>query len=398
MKVIIVAPYFHPHVGGVEAYTLNIARQLRELRWQVVVVTTAAKDAQPSTNLDDLPVYYLTPALSISNTPVGVGWRRELGRIFRTEQPDIVNAHMPVPYLADVAQRASKSIPFALTYHNDVAKSFLPYDIAARILHGTVIDKTLRRSTRIIATSDYYAKESSYLRPYLPKVSIVPPGVDLSRFHPEVTVDSDLVARYRGRRVLLFVGSMDRTHAHKGLDILIDAFSLIRNDCPDVCLVVVGQGDALDRFKSMAAKSGAGRDIDFVGYVGDDRIAQYYKLAKILVVPSTNRSEGFGMVSIEANAVGTPVIGSRVGGVPYAVQDNETGLLVEPNSAAAIYRAARTLLTNDALSLRLGMAGAARAQREFDWTELGKRTSEIFMGLRRPFASATRARSSAQDL
>lgn len=381
MKVIIVAPYFYPRVGGAEVYTLNIARQLRALGWQVVIVTTATRDERRLENLDEMPVYYLKPAFRVSNTPVGLGWRRELMRIYRAEQPDLINAHTPVPYLADVAQRASGSIPFALTYHNDLDKSFLPYKILVKILHRTLIDKTLRQSTHIIATSDYYAKKSIYLSSYMPKISVVPPGVDLSIFNPEVKIDEDLAKRYQGRRVLLFVGSLNRSHQHKGLDVLMNAFSAIHNDWPDVSLVVVGVGDAIDHYRAMAARTGFENDIQFTGYVDDRRLAQYYKLARIFIMPSTNRSEGFGMAYIEANAVGTPVIGSKVGGVPYAVRDNETGLLVEPKSVVKIYEAVRILLTNDTLSERLAASGATRVQAEFDWVKLGKRTSNIFTEL-----------------
>jgi glycosyltransferase involved in cell wall biosynthesis len=383
MKVIIVAPYFYPRVGGAEVYTLNIARQLKALGWQVVIVTTAAaaKDELALRGLVEMPVYYLNQALRVSNTPVGLSWRRELRRIYRAERPDLINAHTPVPYLADVAQRASESIPFALTYHNDLEKSSLPYKVVVKILHRTLIDKTLRQSTHIITTSDYYARNSIYLRPYMPKISVVPPGVDVSRFNPGVKIDHDLAQRYEGKHVLLFVGSLNRSHQHKGLDVLMESFSLIHRDWPDVSLVVVGGGDAIGDYRSIAARNGFENHIEFTGYVDDERLAQYYKLARIFIMPSTNRSEGFGMAYIEANAVGTPVIGSRVGGVPYAVLDNETGLLVEPKSVDEIYEAVRTLLTDDDLSERLGASGAMRVRAEFDWVNLGKQTSDIFMKL-----------------
>ena len=378
MKAVIVTPHFHPKVGGVEVYTLNVARQLKALGWKVVIVTTAKPHSGQVEMFEDMKLYHLVPSATLSNTPFGLQWRRELRRIFAIEQPDIINAHTPVPYLADIAQRASGSVPFVLTYHNDLDKDFLPYRLIVKLLHFTVIARTLRRSTGIIATSGYYVNSSPYLSKHRSKIYIVPPGVDRLVFNPNVVVDDVLASRYRGKRVILFVGSLKKSHQHKGLRILISAFALIHKEFPDTKLVVVGQGDWSDTYKSLASSAAVGEHIEFTGYVNDRDLAQYYKLATVFAMPSTLRSEGFGMVYLEANAVGLPVVGSRIGGVPYAVKENETGLLVEPKSIGSLQTALRSLLRDSDLAERLGQAGSARAEAEFDWRLLSERTSEIF--------------------
>ncbi|MGO9560549.1 MAG: glycosyltransferase family 4 protein [Acidimicrobiales bacterium] len=381
MKVVMVAPHFHPRTGGVENYTLNIAAQLVTLSWQVVVVTTGSRGAEEHTTVAGMKVYRLPAALTVSNTPVGIHWRRRLRQIFRSERPDVINAHTPVPYLADVAQRASDSIPFVLTYHNDLHKDALVEKALLRVLHQTMLDHTLRRSTTIIATSDVYVRGSRYLRKYQSKIEIVPPGVDLTRFNPDVIVGDRLAAAYGGGRVVLFVGSLNRSQRHKGLDLLISAFARIHADSPDVSLVVVGHGDGMDIYKAMASAAGVATDVHFAGHVADDELPQYYKLATVFAMPSTDRSEGFGMVYAEAGAVGTPVVGARVGGVPSSVRHGETGLLVTPKSVDELYEALRNLLDDEGLARRLGAAGAARAKAELDWRPLGERTSKIFKDL-----------------
>jgi len=84
------------------------------------------------------------------------------------------------------------------------------------------------------------------------------------------------------------------------------------------------------------------------------------------------------MAYIEAGAVGTPVVGCNVGGVPYAVRHNETGLLAEPNSVDSVCSALRRILDDDELARRLGEAGSERAAREFAWPLVGESTSKIF--------------------
>lgn len=378
MKVAIVAPYFYPQVGGAEVYTINIARRLKAMGWDVVIVTTGRSTSNTPESLEGMRVYRLKTLMKLSNTPVGIGWRRELKRIFRAEQPDVINSHTPVPYIADMAQRVSAETPFLLTYHNDLAKDFLPAKILAWIANQLLIGPTLRGSKCIIATSEYYARESSCLKRHKGSIRIVPPGVDISRFHPDVAVDPELSARYLGQRVVLFVGSLNKSHQHKGLNVLIHAFQRISRESPDTRLVVVGKGSGMDMYRSMADAAGIEEKIDFVGYVEDSQLPQYYRLATVFAMPSTNRSEGFGIAYIEANAVGTPVVGSKTGGIPYAVRHNETGILVEPNNADSLYQALRLLLDNPDLRKRLGEAGSKRVLDELSWNLSAERTSDIF--------------------
>lgn len=377
MKVIIVAPYFFPHVGGVEIYTLNIARRLKALGWAVVIVTSRASDGKEAEDVEGMRTYRLSTSFKASNTPIGFGWRREMKRIFKAEHPHVINAHTPVPYMADMAQRASGSIPFILTYHNDLEKDFWPVQIGVKLLHFTLMRATLRRSTGIIATSEYYIHESRYLQEYAPKIDIVPPGVDTSRFNPDVQVCSQLRNRYGGQRIILFVGSLNKNQKYKGLDILIRAFALTHVAFPETKLVVVGSGDGIDEYISLAGDVGIAKAVEFAGHVNHDSLAQYYKLATVFVMPSTSRTEGFGMVYMEASAVGVPVVGSRVGGVPYAIKNNETGLLVEPKDLDSLHKALRAILSNNSLANRLGKAGAVRAKTDFDWALLAGRTSEV---------------------
>ena len=217
------------------------------------------------------------------------------------------------PISADIAQRESGPIPFVLTYHNDLAKNFLLAKIIVRLAHLTLIRRTLNRCTLIIATSAYYVRESPYLTHHKAKIRLVPPGVDVSRFNPRVEIDAKLLDRFAGRRVILFVGSINRSHQHKGLNILIEAFSKVNAELPDTRLVVIGTGNALPMYKSLATAAGVVNKVEFTGYVDDDELAQYYRLATVFAMPSTNRSEGFGMTYIEASAAGTPVVGCSVG-------------------------------------------------------------------------------------
>src|SRR5215213_2651922 len=123
MKVVIVAPYYPPHTGGVEVYAANMAKRLQMLGWEVVVITTSRRRGKPSSRMQDgVRVHRLGYRFKFANTPFSFSWRRDIERILAKEKPDVINAHTPVPYFADLTERLRGDIPFVLTYHNDLVK------------------------------------------------------------------------------------------------------------------------------------------------------------------------------------------------------------------------------------------------------------------------------------
>ncbi|HSE61328.1 MAG TPA: glycosyltransferase [Candidatus Saccharimonadales bacterium] len=375
MKVVIATPYYHPHVGGVEVYVRNIATRLKEMGWEVCLVTTGDRSAKTTvTQQDGMRVYRLGYQFKLSNTPVSFTWRRDIERIITSEKPDVINGHAPVPYFADMVERLRGRIPFVLTYHNDVVKERWPFTMLAKLAHLFLIAGTLRRANRIIATSDYYASRSRHLAPHTHKLSVVPPGIDAAIF----TTDADgatVRKAHDGKRIILFVGSLSRAQAHKGLDTLIASMAIVKQRIPNAQLVVVGEGDNLAHYQQTVYSAGLQDDVAFVGCKTHAELAGYYAASDVVVLPSTNNTEGFGMVLIEASACGVPVVGTEVGGIPFAIQDGKTGLLVPPRNPEALAASIGTILEDASLAARLGRAGAARAKTQFDWDMLTASTS-----------------------
>jgi glycosyltransferase involved in cell wall biosynthesis len=320
--------------------------------------------------------YTLPAGMKLSNTPVGLSWRRKLRKIFAIEQPDVINAHMPVPFLADIAERARGNIPFVLTVHNDIEKSTFLGKLMSVGYYRALGDKTLEQSDGVVATSDYYVNASRRLSAQRSKLTIATCGVDTDLFHPQ---SSDrLVAREgrEGRRIVLFVGTMDATHAHKGLDILIGSIVQLRDRYEDILLLAVGKGDAIPRYQKLANKLGLDDHILFPGPVEDFELVDFYRSADVCVLPSTNRSEGLGLVLIEASACQTPIIGTRVGGIPFAVLDNTTGLLVEPGDVNALAGAIDRILSDSYLATSLGTNGCRHVNEHFTWNVSAEATND----------------------
>ncbi len=378
MKILFIVPYFYPKPGGQTNYAYQIALGLKRLGHDIVVITLNHERVSHAIleDVNGLKTYRLPMTARLSNTPVSISWRKEFKKILRAEKPDVINAHLPWPFMGDFAERVRGSIPFIVTYHNDLVKDTFIAGTLAKMTYMFGANKTLRKADAVIATSAYYAAVSPYLKNLPKPIDIVPPGVDLHLFNREADA-SWLKNNYRNCYTILFVSQMDKTHAHKGLDILISTASLLKKKGYDLQLIAVGRGDAIEYYKEYAKKEGFA-DIVLPGYVSDDDLPKYYAGADVLILPTTTSAEGFGMVLIEANACGTPVIGTHAGGIPQAIQDGITGLLVEPKNIPALAEAIEKLHNDRQLAEAMGKAGAIRAEKEFGWDGLVAKTESIF--------------------
>src|SRR5690606_9967178 len=215
------------------------------------------------------------------------------------------------------------------------------------------------------------------------KVAVVHPGVNLARFRP---ADGRAAARARlglpqDALIPLFAG---RIQPLKAPDILLRAVAVLLDERPElrerITVPVVGgpSGSGLAKpegLQKLAARLGITDVVRFHPPVAQDRLADWFRAASVLVVPSY--SESFGLVAIEAQATGTPVLAAAVGGLPVAVRDGETGFLVQGHDPAAYARVLRTFADEPHLVERMG-AAAARHARSFGWDTAAAATADVY--------------------
>ena len=197
------------------------------------------------------------------------------------------------------------------------------------------------------------------------KVTLVPNGVNLERFQVR-TAPQGLAARYgvEGKRILLSVG---RLVARKGADRLIEAMPQIVRRCPDVHLLIAGDGPMRAKLEGSIQALGLQKNVNFLGAVSDRELDDLYAFSDAFALPNREMpdgdTEGFGLVFLEANACGKPVVAGRAGGAPDAVTDQVNGLTVDGNSADAIADAVSSLFTDKGLYERLSQGALAVARR-----------------------------------
>lgn len=367
MKILVAAPYFWPRQGGMENYATALAAALASRGHEVRAISSAwERLGQPETLQGPVPVTRLPWRFKVGSTPVG-RFGPPLRRCIAEWQPDVVWAHTPVPYMADLAIRAARQsrTPSLLTYQNDLdATGWLrPVQSAYHVLMGR---RTIAAADRILVTSNEYAASSPILRPHLSKVVVIPPGVDRTRFFPEARPSYRAELGLGTAPVALFVGQMEAQTRHKGTTTLLEAFARVQTQRP-AHLLLAGRGEGVATVLQLARRLGVADRVHALGFVPDHRLPGLFAEADVVTLPSVGRAEGFGMVLLEAQASGTPVIACRTGGMPAALADGITGLLVEPADVDDLAAALQSVLGNPAERDRLSQATVAWVANRFDW-------------------------------
>jgi phosphatidylinositol alpha-1,6-mannosyltransferase len=170
--------------------------------------------------------------------------------------------------------------------------------------------------------------------------------------------------------------------ARKGHDMVLRALARLDTEIANVTYLVVGDGPARSDLESLATALGVRDRVVFAGRALDADLPALYALADVFVMASRERRdendvEGFGIVYLEAAACGKPVIGGRSGGIPEAVVDGVTGLLVDPSDPDDIAKTLASVLADSELAARLGLQGHARVVRDFTWARAADRMHDV---------------------
>jgi D-inositol-3-phosphate glycosyltransferase len=231
-------------------------------------------------------------------------------------------------------------------------------------------ERVIRHADRILSATPAEAAHLVGLYGADPdRIRVVPPGVDHSVFFPRSAADAKARLHLSGARLVLFVG---RLQPHKGPDVAITtmAEAVARDPVAtrDVVLAVVGgrsgASNEISRLMDLASASGVGDRVMFFPPQPQSRLADFYSAADAVLVPS--RSESFGLVALEAQACGAPVIAASTGGLRYVVRDGVSGFLVGGWDPADYADRLLRVLSDRASARRMGEAGVGHAL-SFSW-------------------------------
>jgi D-inositol-3-phosphate glycosyltransferase len=389
--------------GGLNVYVLELAKQLAGRGCTIDIFSRATRRGTPE-------VTEIAPGLRAIHLPAGPLRHLRPESIFKhldrfeseilafverdaasdeaagfiprapstTDAPyDIIHSHYWLSGLVGERLKARWGVPHVTMFHTlgeiKNRASIAEHETELRIETEAGI---IAGADRVICATD---QERTLLRQLYAadpaKVTVIPLGVDLSRFRPEDKETARATLGLEDERIILFVGRLEPL---KGVDILIHAAAILESDVDCSVLIVGGDESShaqVTRLRNLARHHGIEDRVAFVGAVDHERLPLYYNAADVCVVPS--HYESFGLVAIEAMASGVPVVASRVGGLMGTVKDGETGYLVPWLCPEPFAERIELLLDNEPLRRSLGEAARETVGR-YRWENVAAAILDVY--------------------
>ena len=386
--------------GGMNVYVRDLSRELGRRGIGLDVFTRSQDEHQPHVK-EDLGfgnrVIHIPAGLEVplskdilyQHVPEFVGGVREFARGHH-ETYDLIHSHYWLSGVAARSLSAAWDVPFIQMFHtlghmkNRVAQSPADREGDLRIRVETEL---LHEADQIIAATPAELAQLQWLyRADVSRVTVIPPGVDLTHFYPRPAAQAKArLGIDPASQLLLFVG---RIEPLKGIETLFQAVALLRDrgvcQCSQMAVAIIG-GDAsstpaaqtaeMGRLKQMREQLGIAELVTFLGAMDQDSLPDYYAAAEVVIMPS--HYESFGMVALEAMACGTPVIASEVGGLAYLVRDGETGFHVPDRDPDALADRMCDIITDPLLRQELGEQAASHA-RSYAWPIIADKIEAVY--------------------
>ncbi len=377
--------------GGMNVYIVEVAKRLAARGVEVEIFTRAVASGLP-------PIVEMAPGVQVRHVTAGPfeGLAKEelpsqlcafANGVLRAEAAhppgyyDLIHSHYWLSGQVGWLARERWGVPHIWTAHTlaKVKNRFIATGDRPEP-KGRVIgeEQVVAESDRLVANTRFEAQDLiAHYQADPARVSVVEPGVDLSRFRPGPSDRARLGLPEHGR-IVAFVG---RIQPLKAPDVLISALAEMRAaDCPDVTLVICGgpSGSGLDRptaLIELAASLGVADSVVFLPPQTGDDLAALYRAADLVAVPSYN--ESFGLVALEAQACGTPVVAAAVGGLVTAVRDGISGVLVDGHDPADWAKVLHRLLDAPRLRRRLGVGAVTHAS-QFSWDRTAESLIRVY--------------------
>jgi glycosyltransferase involved in cell wall biosynthesis len=394
--------FFYPDsYGGVERVAHETLRRLAARGHTVELVGQRLLDDRPDVETVDGVVMHRYGSVAGSRRFGGrtlaslFGARNVLRSLARSDRFDVVVAHHYFPYYAFASVTEGKPTPEIMTFHASYwqelrlegAERKIAKPVESAVFGGfsrRAERSCLRRADRVVVLSDFSREQLGSYYPFaLPKVVKIPGGVDLQRFRPAedraavragLGLPSDRQVVFTARRLV----------PRMGLENLIEAFAGVLESHPATVLVVAGRGRLRDQLLARGEGLGLGDRLRLVGFVDDDELVSYYQAADLFVLPSL-AFEGFGMVTLEALACGTPAVGTPIGATPEILRSLAGQLVLGGTDPIAIRRGLASVLewiSDPAAARRLREQCRTYVERRYGWDLAVDHLEELLFRLR----------------
>ena len=367
MRVLHAYKVFPPDVvGGITEVIAYIAKGMAP-RHESSLLVARSRGWGRRYIFDAITVEALSSFGTLLSTPIAPSFPFVLAR--RARQANLVALHHPFP-LNDigVALGLPRRTALVVHWHSEILR--------ARPLAGLLaplIRHTLARAQRIIVSHPALVSESPFLAAHGEKCAVIPFGIDVAYWAELDGAQRRRVEELRSRypRLVMTTG---RLVPYKGFDVLIKALSDL-----DVTAIIVGEGPLRHDLLRLAQQRGVAERVILAGMLSRDDLKVHLHAARLYAFPSVSAAEAFGIVQIEAMAVGLPIVNTDLPtGVPHVARHGLEALTVSPNDPAALAAAIAQLLNDRELAQRLGAAGRRRATTEYGLQNFVKCIEDVY--------------------
>jgi rhamnosyl/mannosyltransferase len=384
LRICHLAKYYPPNSGGIETHVQTLALAQVKLGAEVTVVCVndlnpkgiASKSTNTVEEFDGkVRIIRIGRSLSIAKFDLCLDFLKHFIKIAQNHC-DIVHLHTPNPtmlvgwlsYCIINRLKGYQQIPLVITHHSDIIRQrILKYGI--RLLEYS----TYRQSQIILTTSSNYIEGSKFLRSFQ-KVKALPLGLDCTPYMYPSAIAKKYAHHLKSKHGEIIWISVARLVYYKGLHIAIKALAFTPGK-----LLIVGVGSLEQELKALVKEHNLEDRVVWLGKVSAEELVGVYHAATALWFPSNARSEGYGLVQVEAMASGCPVINADIpcSGVTWVSRHDQEGLTIPLNDHLALAQAAKRLLDEPMLRDRL-VQGAQDRLQEFDHITMAKRSLEIY--------------------
>jgi len=364
MTVVHIGKYYWPYQRGIETYLKLLCERLIEAcELDVLVANTSRRTVCETIN--GVQVTRLGRVAEINSTSFCLQLPARLRRL----RPDIVHIHLPNPWAEWCYFAAGCPGRLVVSFHSDIIRQKLLLR-----LHAPLHRRFLAKAARIIVATPRHIEFSPFLAALPPgRCTVIPYGIDVAQYQAtdELSTRAAELRRQFGTPLILFVGHLVY---YKGVDVLLDAMRDVAAHA-----VIVGRGPLEAQLRARADALGISTRVHFLGEVPEDELRALYHACDVFCLPSTQRSEAFGIVQLEAFACGKPVVSTNLpSGVPWVNQHEQTGLIVEPGDAPALAAALTRLLDDAAFRSACGQRALTRVTNDFSADRMAAATLQVY--------------------
>ena len=379
MRLLLISQDFPPDVGGVQTYAYELARRLADRCEEVVVIAPALPGAEAVDAT--LPCEVVRVRASSSNFGIKVG--PAILRLARQRGFEVAFHVQWSSALASVLVRplGGPRLIFLAAHGRELLLEPLAHRPVLQRLYNRTRAFIIRHADGFFPVSHYTSRLLGEYGVPPERISVLHNGTDPAHFHPMDAQDLRDELGLDHQKVVL---TISRLVPRKGIDTVLRALPQVARHIPDVRYLIGGSGPDRDRLEALTRTLHLNDRVHFLGPISHEDLRRYYNACDVFVMPSREDRpyvEGFGIAFLEANACGKPVVGARSGGIPDAIRDGETGLLVPPGDVEALADGLVELARDGERRERMGAAGRERVRAAFGLERMIEETLSLYRGV-----------------